>query len=179
MTPKSPLTQPLRVALVEGEIVFLGEGAVNFSMTVEAASGTARALTGALAAAGRAAGALPPVVLVVEDEAMILAHVACVLSEAGYRVIEAANADEALSALEGGARVHLVFTDVQMPGKVDGLELARLVSTRWPRTSLLISSGRLELESDRLPPGGRFLRKPYDFGVMLRHVRELTGQPLI
>jgi CheY-like chemotaxis protein len=173
MSPKSPLSRPLTVTLIEGEVVFLGEGAVNFSMTWDAALGTAQALAEALK--GRDARPLPAVVLVVEDEAMIRADVAGALSDAGYHVIEAADAEEALGQLEKGLRIHLLFTDVQMPGEVDGLELARMVSVRWPKTPVLVCSGRVEIASHVLPPGGRFLHKPYDYSLMLRHVRELTA----
>lgn len=174
MNPKSPLSRPLKVALIEGEIVFLGEGAVNFSMTLEAAEITSRELSD-LVAAARAWPATAPVVLVVEDEGPIRARAAMVLNDAGYRVIEAADADEALLELEKGVPIDILFTDVQMPGRFDGLALAHWVSLRWPRVTLLIASGRAAPAEDRLPAGCRFLEKPYRFPEMLRHVRELTG----
>ena len=175
MNPKSPLARPLKVALVDGEVVFLGEGAVNFSMTLEAAEQTARNLSDVMQAAMQAGGPPAPVILVVEDEAMIRAHVAMSLSDAGYSVIEASDAQEALLELERGAQIDLLFTDVQMPGSVDGLKLAQWVSVRWPRVTLLVSSGSFEPAKDAIPSGGRFLGKPYDFHELLRHVRELTA----
>jgi len=176
MQSKKPLTKPLKIALFDGEVVCLGEGAVNFSMTVEAASLTAAALAEAVEAAqrGLAAGA-GAAILLVEDEPIIRIQVAEVLSDAGYTVIEAGDAAEALAELEHGGDIQLMFTDVQMPGRLDGLGLAHLVARRWPMVFLMVASGHKEIGEDALPLGGRFLKKPYAFGEVLRHVRELTA----
>ena len=167
MSPKSPLDQPLRITLVDGEVVFLGEGAVNFSMTAGAARRTLARLSEALRWPAR-------VVLLVQDEPIVRELGVSALEGAGYGVIVAETAAEALRALEGGALVHLVFTDIQTPGEFDGLELARRVSDRWPAIHLLLSSGRA-LSDRELPARGRFLAKPYLAADVLRHVGEMTA----
>ena len=166
MPPKSPLGSPLSITLLEGEVVFLGEGSVNFSMTLDAARLTLDHLEKVLQR--------PPVVMIVEDEPVVLALGVAILESAGYVVIAAGTAVEALRALEAGAQVHLVFTDVQMPGEFDGLELARRISDRWPAIPLLIASGR-SLKEPVLPARGRFLPKPYVAADVLRHVGELIA----
>jgi CheY-like chemotaxis protein len=98
-----------------------------------------------------------------------------VLSHAGYTVIEAADAAEALSALETGPKVSLLFTDINMPGQMDGLALARLVHLRWPNIRLLIVSGRPDLSRHEMPVGGRFIPKPYGIENMLLQVRQLLA----
>lgn len=109
-----------------------------------------------------------PVVLVVEDEPLLRWNTAAVIEEAGFEVVEAANAIEAISILERRLDIRIVLTDVQMPGSMDGLRLPYLISTRWPPIRIIATSGRLRLRDDDLPQGGRFLSKPYPMA-------ELTG----
>ncbi len=98
-----------------------------------------------------------------------------VLTVAGLVVIEAAHAEEALAALETqAADVHVLFTDIHMPGSMNGLELAHHTRHHWPWIALLISSGRVRPELIEMPPGSRFLAKPYDPNHMLTHIRELA-----
>ena len=101
------------------------------------------------------------VVLVVEDEALIRMDAADRLTDAGYTVIQARNADDAIGILESRSDVKIVFTDVDMPGAMDGLKLARYVRGRWPPIKLVVTSGQVSLTDSDLPNGGRFLRKPY------------------
>jgi CheY-like chemotaxis protein len=108
------------------------------------------------------------VVLVVEDEPLLRWNTVAVIEEAGFEVVEAANAIEAISMLEKRLDIRAVFTDVQMPGSMDGLRLAHLISTRWPPIGIIATSGRLRLRDDDLPHGGRYLAKPYA-------TSELTG----
>ena len=91
------------------------------------------------------------VILLVDDEPMIRAWGTGVLEEAGYAVIEARDAAEALDTLQAGVEVHLVFTDMQMPGQLDGLQLAHLVTERWPTIRVLICSGRVVPDRQGLP----------------------------
>ncbi len=93
-------------------------------------------------------------------------------SVAGFHVVEAGNAQEALNLLRALAAVHLVFTDVAMPGPMDGLALAH-VSERWPHIGIIIVSGHGLPDSD-LPRGARFHGKPYDPELVLHHAREFT-----
>lgn len=100
-----------------------------------------------------------PVVLIAEDEVLVRMYAADVLAEHGFDVLEAGNADEALGRLNAGARIDVLFTDVNMPGDLDGIELARLVRARCPDTEILITSGR---EGSGIDRGlGRFVPKPY------------------
>ena len=117
-------------------------------------------------------------ILVVEDEALIRMVSADILSDAGYHVLEAENAAEAIAILEGADHVELVFTDIRMPGKMDGLELASFVHAHWPDIRLLVTSGHRFLADDEIPDGGRFVSKPYDLGRLVAEVRAIVaGRP--
>src|SRR4029077_9241187 len=83
-----------------------------------------------------------PLVLVVEDEPLVRMVATEIAEEADFDVISVANADEAISVLEGGVDVSVVFTDVHMPGSIDGLRLAQSVHERWPPVGLIVTSGR-------------------------------------
>ncbi|MFK0333044.1 response regulator [Rhizobium sp. NPDC090275] len=102
----------------------------------------------------------PPVVLVVEDEPFILLDVAESISEAGFKVIEAFNADRALQIIEQGQKVDAIFTDINMPGDIDGLGLATVVRARWPEIGVVITSGKVR-DVTGLPAEAVFLEKPY------------------
>jgi CheY-like chemotaxis protein len=102
-----------------------------------------------------------PVVLVVEDEFLIRADAIAMIANGGFDVIEAANADEAITILESRNDITIVFTDVHMPGSMDGLKLAHAIRDRWPPVKLVVTSGQTVIPEDALPVGGRFLRKPY------------------
>jgi CheY-like chemotaxis protein len=125
---------------------------------------------------GQSAQDDPLVVLLVEDEPLVRMTAADELEEAGFQVLEAANADVALKVLEArSAEVHVLFTDVNMPGSMDGLALAEQVHRRWPHVLLLISSGYARLHPDEIPDHGRFMPKPYRASTLVRHVHELVG----
>jgi len=98
-----------------------------------------------------------------------------VIENAGFEVIEAANADEAIAVLTARPDIHVVFTDVQMPGSMDGLKLARFVRDRWPPIKIVATSGLVRVEDDDLPAGSVFLRKPYHVAEVVAALRELTG----
>jgi len=84
-----------------------------------------------------------PVVLIVEDESLLRISAAEMIADAGYDVVEAGSADEAIAILEARADIHIVFTDIQMPGSMDGLKLARFVRDRWPPIKLVATSGHV------------------------------------
>lgn len=113
-------------------------------------------------------------VLVVEDDALVRMHGTDIFEEAGFKVIEADNADEALAFLDQGAEVHLLFSDIDMPGSIDGLELARIVHERWPRIHLLVTSGHHRLHDADVPGLGRFVRKPWQSGAIMTGVETLV-----
>jgi CheY-like chemotaxis protein len=117
----------------------------------------------------------PASILIVEDEALMRLLGAGMLADAGFRVIEAVDSDEALEFLEADADVQLLFTDVNLPGAVDGLSLARQVHERWPRIGIIVVSGQASPQAHELPAGSHFHRKPYDADAVVRHVRELTA----
>ncbi len=83
------------------------------------------------------------------------------ISSAGFDVVEAANADDAIEILEVRRDIVVVFTDIQMPGSMDGLKLARAVRGRWPPIKIVATSGLVDVGEKDLPEGGRFLAKPY------------------
>jgi two-component system, response regulator PdtaR len=114
-----------------------------------------------------------PVVLLVEDEPLVRMFGADVLEEAGFEVVEAGDGDEALAVLEARTDIAVLFTDVNMPGSLDGLDLARVVHARRPEIKLLIASGQVRLGQDEIPDAGRFLPKPYGPDAILREVRAL------
>lgn len=100
-------------------------------------------------------------ILVVEDEMVVRMMAVDMLEDAGYDVREAATADEALELLEAGDDVDLLFTDIKMPGSIDGLGLARIVGERWPDIRILITSGHIMLPETERPVRAGFLSKPY------------------
>jgi CheY-like chemotaxis protein len=114
------------------------------------------------------------VVLVVEDEPLLRELSAYELQDAGYQVLEAAGADEALDILNSGRDVALMFTDVNMPGSIDGLELARRCHRRWPHMALVVTSGAGRIQPQDVPGEGRFLAKPYLLSELSRVVDRLV-----
>jgi CheY-like chemotaxis protein len=115
-----------------------------------------------------------PVVLVVEDEFLIRMHAAEMIEDAGFDVVEASNADEAVAILEARLDIAVVFTDIQMPGSMDGLKLARAVRNRWPPIHIVATSGLVDVRTGDLPEGGRFLPKPYGYTQVIGALQELT-----
>jgi CheY-like chemotaxis protein len=102
-----------------------------------------------------------PVALVVEDEPIILMDAADILGELGFEVLEAWNGDTALALLAGRDPVDLLFTDVHMPGTLDGFALARTVAGRWPGTKVVVCSGHVTPTPGDLPAGAIFIDKPF------------------
>jgi CheY-like chemotaxis protein len=115
-----------------------------------------------------------PVVLIVEDEFLLRMDAADMVRAAGFEVVEAANADQAIGILEARRDIAVVFTDIQMPGSMDGLKLARAVRGRWPPIKIVATSG-LDLGERELPEGGRFLPKPYSPMQVTGLLRELMA----
>jgi two-component system, response regulator PdtaR len=111
--------------------------------------------------------------MIVEDDVFERMGASCMFSDAGYRVLEAENADKALQILEASTGVRLLFTDVSMPGSMSGADLARRVAERWPGIGIIITSGRPQPKP--LPSGAQFHAKPYQPIDVLQHARDMTA----
>ena len=118
---------------------------------------------------------IAPVILVVEDEALVRLAAVGMLEDAGFCMIEAVDGDQALELLAADSDIQLLFTDVTMPGTIDGLALARHVRDRWPHIAIMIVSAKQMAHTEELPPGSRFEQKPYSPDAVVRHARELTS----
>ncbi len=115
-----------------------------------------------------------PYALVVDDDALILTDAAQILEDAGFRPLTAMHADEAIGLMEQHADgVAVLFTDVDMPGEMNGFELARLTAERWPDVAILVASGAAEVVDGALPNRATFLRKPFSAEVVHSHLQEL------
>ena len=116
-----------------------------------------------------------PAILVVEDEAFLNLEISDALSEKGYEVIAVANADDAISVLETRNDIRTIFTDINMPGSMDGLKLAAAVRDRWPPVNIIVTSGRKAPRADELPAKSLFIAKPYQSAEVLEAVRSLEN----
>ena len=117
-----------------------------------------------------------PVVLIVEDEILLRMNAIDMIKEAGFEAVEAGNADEAIVMLESRTDIRVVFTDIQMPGSMDGLKLAAAVRGRWPPIKIIATSGHYVMREGDLPAGGVFLPKPYTLERVATMLHKLTGQ---
>ncbi len=118
---------------------------------------------------------MPKVVLVVEDEPLIRMAAADMFEDAGFEALEAADASQAILLLESRHDIVLLFTDVDMPGSMDGIQLAEHVRDRWPPIGLFIVSGHRSLSEECLPVGAAFLTKPYTDEAVLQIVKQLAA----
>ena len=96
------------------------------------------------------------------------------LEEAGFDVLEAGSADEAIALLEARRDIRIVFTDINMPGSMDGLRLAHAIRNRWPPIELVLTSGQMRVRNEDMPARGRFLSKPYEPSELVHAVRSLA-----
>jgi CheY-like chemotaxis protein len=118
---------------------------------------------------------VPVVVLVVEDEMLLRMRAVDMVEDAGYISVEAVDADEAVAILESRSDIALLFTDIQMPGSMDGLKLAHAVHERWPPIKIILVSGQLRLASIDIPVGSRFFGKPLEADEMIALMRNMIG----
>jgi CheY-like chemotaxis protein len=114
-------------------------------------------------------------ILVVEDETFIRMDVVEMLRAAGFHVLEATNAYEAIQMLERNSDVRVIFTDIDMPGSMNGLKLAAAVRDRWPPVSIIATSGHFEIQAGDLPADARFIPKSYQSAQIISAIRELTS----
>jgi two-component system, response regulator PdtaR len=111
------------------------------------------------------------VILTVEDETLLSIYLGEVLQNAGYQVVAAANADEAIEILEARNDIRIIITDINMPGSMDGLRLAAAVKDRWPPIKIIIATGKGAPRRDEMPGDSQFLPKPYAPDKVLAAVR--------
>jgi CheY-like chemotaxis protein len=113
------------------------------------------------------------VVLVVEDVPIIRMGAVDLVISAGFRALEASHADEAIRILEARSDIRLVFTDVGMPGSMDGIKLAHYIRNRWPPVKLIVASGKDIVDPSGLPVGARFFSKPYGDNAIIEAIIDL------
>ena len=111
------------------------------------------------------------VILVVEDEPLLNLNVSDALSSEGYEVIAVTNADDAIKALEFRNDIQTIFTDIDMPGSMDGVKLAAAVRHRWPPVNIIVTSGMKTPHRAELPANSLFIAKPYRIAEVLGAVR--------
>ena len=116
-----------------------------------------------------------PNVLIVEDEMMLRMRAVDIVEDAGFRPVEAVNADEALSILESRSDISLLFTDIQMPGSMDGLKLAHAVHDRWPGIKIILVSGQVNPSAAEKPADSRFFGKPLSVEKMIKELQAMVG----
>jgi two-component sensor histidine kinase/ActR/RegA family two-component response regulator len=116
-----------------------------------------------------------PKVLVVEDEMMLRMRAVDIVEDAGFHPVEAVNADEALSILESRSDISLLFTDIQMPGSMDGLKLAHAVHDRWPAIKIILVSGQVSPSDADRPRESRFFGKPLNVEKMITELQTMVG----
>jgi two-component sensor histidine kinase/CheY-like chemotaxis protein len=115
-------------------------------------------------------------VLVVEDEMLLRMRAVDMVEDAGFTAVEAINADDAIAVLESRSDIELLFTDIQMPGSMDGLNLAYAVHERWPLIKIILVSGQLKLTDNDKPPESRFFGKPLDVKQMIAEMQDMMGK---
>ena len=119
--------------------------------------------------------ASPPNVLVVEDEMVLRMRAVDIVEDAGFNAVEAVNADEALLILESRSDISLLFTDIQMPGSIDGLKLAHAVHKRWPAIKIVLVSGKVKLSDTDKPADSRYFGKPLEVKQMIAELQNMIG----
>jgi two-component system, response regulator PdtaR len=120
-------------------------------------------------------GGMTSGVLIVEDEFLVRTHAAEFMEDRGFNVYEASNADEAIALLKSHDDIRAVFTDIQMPGSMDGLKLAHYIRGRWPPVKLILTSGHARPLSEDMPAGCGFFGKPYELEMVESSLRAMLG----
>lgn len=115
-----------------------------------------------------------PYALIVDDNFLIRMEAMEILEQAGFQVFDVEHSDAALELLEARhAEISLLFTDVQMPGKLDGFALARSVAAAWPHISIVVASGHVKPEPGMMPDKARFTGKPFSASMVHAHLQEI------
>ena len=113
-------------------------------------------------------------VLVVEDEPILRLFMTTALEDAGFRVLEAKDASEAIHALTANPSIQVMFTDIDMPGDLNGLKLAAMVRNRWPPIKIIITSGHHQVDLDVVRELGPFIPKPYVTDEIVNAIYDLV-----
>ncbi|ODT14502.1 MAG: two-component system response regulator [Kaistia sp. SCN 65-12] len=116
-----------------------------------------------------------PVVLIVEDEGLVRMATSDDLIDAGFSVLEAADADEAIRLLETHPEITILLTDIDLPGSMDGIRLAHAVRERWPPVKLVLVSGHQSPAAGALPSESAFFAKPYDIAKISKALWQMSG----
>ena len=114
-----------------------------------------------------------PAVLVVDDEPIIRMYATVLVEDAGYVALEAGAAEEALAILNTRDDIRVLFTDVEIPGSLNGLEFVEVVRETWPPIALIVTSGHVQVDPQKLPDRARFFRKPYSEGEIVKALKAL------
>src|SRR3954464_13625890 len=114
-------------------------------------------------------------VLVVEDEMVLRMRAVDIVEDAGFTAVQAVNADEALAILESRSDISLLFSDIQMPGSMDGLKLAHAVHHRWPSIRIILVSGQVKVSDEAKPADSRFVGKPLEVKQMIAELQGMVG----
>ncbi len=117
-----------------------------------------------------------PIVLIVEDEMILRMRAVDIVEDAGFVPVEAGSADEAIQVLESRNDISLLFTDIQMPGSMDGLKLAHAVHKRWPHIKIILVSGQIQVTDADKPAHSRFFPKPLEIPQMIFELQEMIGK---
>ncbi len=117
----------------------------------------------------------PACILVVEDETFIRMDAVEIIRAAGFDILEATNADQAIRMLELHSSIQLIFTDIDMPGSMNGLGLVAAVRDGWPPVRIIATSGYFKVKAGDLPSDARFISKPYQPAQLINAIRELTA----
>ncbi|EJC85279.1 response regulator with CheY-like receiver, AAA-type ATPase, and DNA-binding domains [Rhizobium leguminosarum bv. trifolii WSM2297] len=114
-------------------------------------------------------------VLIVEDEPLLRMLAVDLVEEAGFKALEAGDAEAAIILLETEIDIRILLTDIELPGPMDGLKLAAAVRDRWPPIRIIVVSGKQKPEASDLPKGGVFFSKPYDVWEMTDTLHEMAA----
>jgi DNA-binding NtrC family response regulator len=115
------------------------------------------------------------IVLIVEDELLVRMAAVNLVEEAGFEAIEAWDADQAVRILEARADIRILFSDIDMPGSMDGIKLAAAVRGRWPPIDIILTSGHCNVRDAEIPERGVFLRKPYDHRKLIATLQRMAA----
>ena len=115
-----------------------------------------------------------PAVLVVEDEPLIRMEAVDMIEDAGFKVYEAGSSDVAIELMEKHDDIGILFTDIDMPGSMDGLKLATYVKDRWPPVAIIIASGKVDFTVMKVPKGSTFFPKPYPTDKIVKALGDIA-----